>query len=388
MDRPPNGWNTLTMPSRSKRVMSIVLVCLTVLAALAVSASTYLGRPAFGQTPEGDALRAILASPNQVNGVFENPVPTPMFRKGESFARVLWQNLTSRPERLAPTQALPSVKQDLNALPLEQDTLVWLGHSSYYLHLAGQRILIDPVFSAYAAPVSFANLAFAGSTPYTAEDMPPIDLLLITHDHWDHLDHDTLTALMPKVRQVVTGLGVGSHLRAWGYASSLVREGDWMDSFPVTAQLSVHVLPARHYSGRALQRNRTLWVAFALVSPDRRWFFSGDSGYGTHFRQIGERFQGFDLVALDSGQYDDRWPLIHMTPEKAAQAAEDLKAQYLLPAHVGRFAMAQHAWDEPLQRIKATSQGRPFHLLTPVIGVAVEFDHGAPASTAWWEATQ
>lgn len=369
-----------------------MLTALVLLGALAAGTGVFLHQPQFGRLPEGEALRAVRASRHQVDGVFQNEVPTPMFVEGQNMASVLMTNMTSRPERLQPAQPLPSVKLDLKALPRDRDMVVWLGHSSFYVQLAGQRILIDPVLSDYASPVSFAVRAFEGSTPYTAADLPDIDLLLITHDHWDHLDHATLTELAPRIRQVITGLGVGSHLLRWGFAPERVRQADWADRFAVTGGLTVHVLPARHYSGRAMERNRTLWVSFALVSPERRLYFSGDSGYGPHFRSIGEQFDGFDLVALDSGQYDARWPLIHMNPEEAAQAARDLKAKVLLPAHVGRFAMARHAWDEPLKRIVDASQGQPFRLTTPVIGGEIILEgeraqvavNAVSATTGWW----
>ena len=362
-------------------VMGTILIPLL---ALALGAGWFLRQPRFGHAPEGETERAIQASPNQVNGVFQNQVPTPLFADGQSMGSILLGNLSSKPQRLQPAQALPSVKLDLRALPRDLDVVVWLGHSSFYVQLAGQRILIDPVFSGYASPVSFANVAFAGSTPYTAADMPDIDVLLISHDHWDHLDHDSLVALAPRIGQVVTGLGVGSHLLYWGFDPARVLQGDWGDSFPIFDHLVVHVLPARHYSGRGLERNRTLWASFALVGPERRLYFSGDSGYGPHFQAIGERFGGFDFVALDCGQYDPRWPFIHMTPEEAAQAAADLKAKILLPAHVGRFAMARHAWDEPLKRIVDASQGRPYHLVTPTIGSAVQLAHAGTMPTPWW----
>lgn len=354
--------------------------------ALGGATGLYLQRSEFGQPPGADRLQAIQGSPNQTDGVFHNAIPTPTLADGQSLPGVMWANLTQKAERLVPEQALPFVKTDLRALPLERDVVVWLGHSSYYLHIGGQRVLIDPVLSDYAAPVSFANQAFQGSNPYSVEDIPDIDLLLITHDHWDHLDHVTLTALRPRIAQVITGLGVGAHLVHWGFAPEVVNEGDWMQSFYLSTGLGVHVLPARHYSGRTLVRNRTLWVAFALESSGRRVFFSGDSGYGPHFAEIGKRFGGFDLAVLDSGQYDPRWPHIHMNPEEAVRAAVDLDAAALLPGHVGKFAMARHAWDDPFQRLVVASQSRSQRLLTPVLGEPVRLDEPNQTFSFWWQA--
>lgn len=264
------------------------------------------------------------------------------------------------------------------------DVVVWLGHSSYYVQLGGKKILIDPVFSISAAPIAYANDAFAGTTPYTAHDMPDVDYLLGTHDHWDHLDYPSAKALLPKVGQVIVGLGMGQYFEQWGYAPNRVREADWNSSFGELTELRVHVLPARHYSGRMLTRNKTLWVAFALETPQRKLFFSGDSGYGPHFREIGERFGGFDLVALDSGQYDKRWANIHMFPEQAAQAAEDLRTKALLPAHVGRFSIAAHDWDEPFKRIASAAAGKAYRLLTPGIGVPVRVGDESQSFSPWW----
>lgn len=351
-------------------------------------ASLYLQRPEFGRTPAGYRLDAIQGSPNQVDGVFQNAVPTPTLAEGESLPSVMWANLTQPAERLAPVQALPFVKTDLRTLPLDRDVVVWLGHSSYYLHIGGRRVLIDPVLSDFAAPFSFANRAFPGSNPYLPEDIPDIDLLLITHDHYDHLDHATLTALRPRIRQTITGLGVGAHLVHWGFAPETVREGDWMQRFEVSDALAVHVLPARHYSGRTMVRNRTLWVGFALETPGRRLFFSGDSGYGPHFAEIGQRLGGFDLAVLDSGQYDPRWPYIHMNPEEAVKATRDLRAATLLPGHVGKFAMARHAWDNPFQRLVKASEAQSLRLLTPMQGDPVRLDEPGQTFPAWWVAVR
>jgi L-ascorbate metabolism protein UlaG (beta-lactamase superfamily) len=185
---------------------------------------------------------------------------------------------------------------------------------------------------------------------------------------------------------VVTALGVGAYFQEWGYDSERITEGDWFDSFELGGGITLHLIPARHYSGRMLTRRQTLWVGFVLETPERRLLFSGDSGYGLHFAEIGKRFDGFDLVALDSGQYDARWAYIHMTPEEAAVAAEELGAELLLPAHVGRFALAKHAWDEPFQRISAASKEKDYQLVTPMIGEPIRLsDSTAQRFSAWWE---
>lgn len=348
------------------------------------AAWAYLQQTKFGRLPEGEHFETIKRSPHYVNGEFRNLVETPMFADGSSFVSILLKAPFNRGERLAPSAAVPSVKTNLKALSVDKDTVVWLGHSSYFIQLGGKRILIDPVFSTSAAPMPGANQAFDGSTVYSAEDMPKIDYLLISHDHWDHLDYPSVAALRSKVGEVICGLGLGAYFEHWGYPKARIHELDWYGVLELDKGIKVHVLPARHYSGRLLTKNQTLWAAFAVEAPERKVFFGGDSGYGPHFAEIGRRFGGFDLVALDMGQYDARWPYIHMVPEQAARAAEDLRANALLPAHVGKFAIARHSWDEPFKRIVAASEGRSYRLLTPRIGEPIEFDEEGRSYMSWW----
>ncbi|MBE2321402.1 MBL fold metallo-hydrolase, partial [Solirubrobacter sp. CPCC 204708] len=170
----------------------------------------------------------------------------------------------------------------------------------------GKRLLIDPVFSTSAAPLPWVNAAFPGTSIYSAADMPEIDGLLISHDHYDHLDYPSIQSLQPKVKEVIVGLGVGAHFEAWGYDTRQVHEADWNDSLQLGPDVQVVVTPARHFSGRTFTRDRSLWVGFALLSPHRRLFVSGDSGYGPHFAEVGQKYGPFDWVALDAGQYDPR----------------------------------------------------------------------------------
>lgn len=364
-----------------------MLLILSVFAgSLATAAYVYIQQPKFGRLPEGERLERIERSLNYANGGFGNLVITRVLTNDNSFISVLIENnFGEKNARLRPQSPIPSVKTDLKALDRAGDVVIWLGHSSYYVQLEGNRILIDPVFSASAAPVPYANTAFDGTSLYAVEDLPEIDYLLITHDHWDHLDYSTVMALEPKVGKVICGLGVGTDFELWGYAKDKILEADWFDELDLGSGFTVHVLPARHYSGRLMTKNKTLWVAYALETPEKRIFLSGDSGYGPHFREIGRKFDGFDLAILDSGQYDARWPNIHMFPEEAAQAAEELGAKALLPGHVGRFAIANHAWDEPFERLTAASEGKPYGLLTPMIGEPVAFGVEGQSFRQWWK---
>jgi len=368
-----------------KHFHRMLVIAVLLAATLAGGTWIYAQHPKFGKVPDGARLDTIKRSPNYSGNGFQNLIPTPMLAGDRSFVSVAIGFLFAKKDRAVPTLPIPSVKTDLQALDRNRDVVVWLGHSSYFIQLGGKRILIDPVFSASAAPVPYVNKAFDGTNPYTAEDVPEIDYLLITHDHWDHLDYSTVTALRAKTKTVVCGLGVGAHLERWGYDKEKIHEADWF-SVPESGDgFAIHVLPARHYSGRLLTRNKTLWVGYAITTATRRIFVSGDSGYGPHFADIGLRFGGFDLVVLDTGQYDERWPHIHMTPEEAARAAQDLHANALLPGHVGKFSLARHAWYDPYRRIAAASEGRSYRLLTPMIGSPVVLDDQHQRFSRWWE---
>lgn len=362
----------------------VVKAIMIILALGALAVVAYLQQPLFGELPDGERLARITRSANQSDGKFHNQIDTPMLTTDQSQLSIMLGDTFDKKGQLRPPGVIPTVKTDLRALDPSQDLVIWLGHSSYFVQLGGQRILIDPVFSTNASPIPLTNVAFDGTSIYTAEDMPAIDFLLITHDHYDHLDYPTIQALQPKVRQVVAGLGVGAHFEAWGYDPQVVHEADWYDTVGQAPKLQIHVTPARHFSGRTFTRDKSLWVGFALVSAQRRIFFSGDSGYAPHFAEIGRRYGPFDWVALDGGQYDTRWANVHMNPEQAAQAADDLHTRALTPGHVGRFSISAHDWDDPFKRITAASRGKAYALWTPEIGRPVYLDGRRQAFSPWW----
>ncbi|MCC7183846.1 MAG: MBL fold metallo-hydrolase, partial [Rhodocyclaceae bacterium] len=239
--------------------------------------------PSFGRLPDGERLERIQRSPNFVDGEFRNLDTTELFTEPAARWKSLRDFFFESKESLSPPHPLPMLETDLKVLDPQRDLVIWLGHSSYYMQLGGQRILIDPVFSAYASPVPFINRAFSGPYPYTAADMPPIDVLLLTHDYWDHVDYPTLTALEDKIASVIAPLGVGAHLERWGFEPGRIHELDWYEHQQIAPQFTVYAVPARHFSGRGLRGNRTLWAGFMLEAPDRRVYISGDSGYGRHF---------------------------------------------------------------------------------------------------------
>ena len=358
---------------------------------------TFLGTEAFGALPEGEALARVLASPHQANGVFRNLEPAPILADKQSFvtSRVRW--IFRKTERARPEQPLPFVKADLKT---GRDGIVWLGHSSLFVRVRGRTLLVDPVFSPCGSPVPFANRAFEGTTVYRASDMPPIDALVITHDHWDHLDHASVLALKDRTARVICGLGTGAHFARWGFEKGRILEGDWGDTLELFPDMALHLTTARHFAGRSLRNHdRALWCGFVLETPHLKLFHNGDGGYGKHFADIGNRFGPVDLAVLDSGQYNERWPTVHMFPHEAARAAEDVGARHFLPAHSGRFCLSQHPWDEPFTKAAELADNRSSHgsshgskhswkLFVPVMGSFVELSPGRvdfPEQPRWWE---
>jgi L-ascorbate metabolism protein UlaG (beta-lactamase superfamily) len=283
-----------------------------------------------------------------------------------------------------PPGVLPSKKTDLLNLDPAKNTLVWFGHSSYFIQIDGKKMLVDPVFSGAASPLSFTTKAYPGSDVYTTDDIPEIDYLFLSHDHWDHLDYKTIVKLKPKIKQIITGLGTAEHLEYWGYDINKISEKDWNETIDLSDGFTVHTTPGRHFAGRTFKRNRAMWMSFVLQTPSMKLFLGGDSGYDTHFAEIGNKFGPFDLAILECGQYNAYWKYIHMMPEETVQAAIDLKAARLLPVHWAKFSLALHDWDDSIKRVTAEAARKHVPLIHPLIGEEVDLRDPMP-SAKWWE---
>ena len=360
------------------------LVGLVVVSLVVVIVRQALRLPVFGAKAKGMRKERIQASPHFLKGQFQNPMPTPAFTEGYGMAKVTWEWLFDRAPKRNPDRRLPAVKTDLLAFQKTDEVLVWFGHSSYYFQLGGLRFLVDPVFSGSASPFKKGIPAFAGTNEYGVDDLPDIDVLLITHDHYDHLDYPTIRALLPKINQVYCGLGVGAHLQRWGVPAGQLREFDWHHHHQINSQIQLSTVPTRHFSGRGLIRNGTLWLGFVIETPAFKMLVGGDSGYGHHFQEIGAKHGPFDLAILENGQYDRKWKYIHMQPEEVLQAAQDLRAKRLLPVHSAKFALANHPWDEPLSRIHKSAQQQDVLLATPKIGEILQLQNPAQTFDTWW----
>lgn len=337
----------------------------------------------YGKLPSGERLKRIQASPNYKNGSFQNLTKTNAMAEDTSFFKTMREFL-NKPKNVKPSSGLPSVKTDLKNIKPDKPVIVWFGHSSYFIKINNKTILVDPVLSGNAAPLSFMIKSFKGADVYSTDDFPEIDILLITHDHYDHLDYKTMLKLKSKVQHVVCSLGVGSHLEHWGFSKTKITELDWWQN-TVTDDLSFTSVPGRHFSGRGIKRGQTLWSGFVLKTKNNSLFLGGDSGYDTHFKEIGDKFGPFDIAILECGQYNKSWPNIHMMPEETAQASIDLKANILLPVHWAKFSLALHPWNEPIERVTQKAKELRVTYTTPMIGEPVVIGNELPL-TEWWKA--
>lgn len=354
---------------------------------LALVVYAYLQHPKFGKNPSGQRLSLLQQSPQYKNGKFENSSFTPEITEGYGYFEVITEFLFKKVDRKIPTTTLPSVKNNLLTLSPEQDILVWFGHSSYFVQIEGKRFLIDPVFSGNASPIPGTTKSFKGTDIYSVDDLPPIDYLLITHDHYDHLDYQTIVQLKAKTKKIVCGLGVGSHFEHWGFSATDLIEKDWNEKIVLDQNITLYTTPARHFSGRGFNRCNTLWLSFVLKTPNFKIYLGGDSGYDSHFAEIGNKFGPFDIAILDNGQYNEKWKYIHNMPEDVIKAMKDLKAKRVFPVHSAKFSLALHSWDEPLIKVTELNQlsDQPTPLITPMIGELVELKNEKQAFQQWWK---
>lgn len=344
--------------------------------------------PQLGKAPSGERLNRLNDSPNFKNGKFENLSHTPTLTEGYSMLGILKKQVFEKNPNTKPLDGIPVVKTNLKTIDLEEDVLVWFGHSSYFLQIDGIKLLIDPVFSGHASPFKGSIAAFKGSNYFQVEHLPDIDYLLITHDHYDHLDYKTIKELhqQNKIKTIVCGLGVGSHFEHWGFSNERIVEMDWNETVELTKTIKLHTTPARHFSGRSFIRNNTLWLSYVLETSTKKLFLGGDSGYDSHFKTIGEKHGPFDFALLENGQYNLAWEAIHLLPEQLIQAAIDLQVKNLIPVHSSKFKLAMHPWNEPLEKVSQLHKEQKdiFHLITPKIGEKVNLKLTNRLTSKWW----
>lgn len=323
-------------------------------------------------------------SSNFKNGQFGNLETTPNFAPGVNFGSLLKQQLKRKESNLKPNT--PIEANPIFPHLIENNSFVWLGHSSLFLKIDNQHILVDPVQTVYASPVKGFNKSFPIHNQWKVEDFEHIDMVLITHDHYDHLDRQTIKRIL-KINPNVSfycGLGVGMHLKRWGAKAENISELDWEEKVQISNEFKLHFLATRHFSGRKWRRNNTLWGSFMLESKELTVYLGGDSGYGTHFKKIGAQFSKIDIAFLEMGQYNQFWPYIHMFPEEVIKAALDLKTSVLIPVHHSMFALSDHAWTAPLDAVRSWPDDLPFQYYIPQIGDVQFFNQPMPLQNYWW----
>ena len=363
-------------------IKRIIIVTLLVVAVLTAAVFLFMQQKTFGKNPTGQRLERIKKSPNYKNGSFQNLSPTEVLKEGASYLKMM-KDMLSRPKTVEPPNPMPSVQTNLKTVHADKPLIVWFGHSSYLIKSNATTILVDPVFSGNASPVSFFGKSFPGSDVYSVDDFPEVDVLVITHDHYDHLDYKTIMKIQPKVKKFCVALGVGEHLEYWGISPEKVVELDWWESSRILPAVELTATPARHFSGRGFTRAKSIWASYVLKIDGYTIYIGGDSGYDTHFKTIGDKYGPFDLVLLESGQYGVNWPNIHMLPEQTVQAAKDLQAKRLMPVHWGKFVLALHDWNEPIKRVVKSASGQGMPITTPKIGEPVIIDSIYPTQQ-WW----
>ena len=357
--------------------MKIIFIILGIVVLFVGAGLAILSHPAFGLWRHVSKER-IQASPNYRNGMFQNQEPTPQFTGDTaSTRRTFWRFLTNKDTLRAPQQPIPAIKTDLKNLPTDSDWLVWFGHSSYLFCLNGKRYLVDPVLKP-EWPATLMMKPFAGTDIYRPDDLPDIDVLIITHEHWDHMEYATLRDIRERVQTVICPLGIADYLRYWGYANEQIAEMDWAESLcrqtAIRDTITITCLPSRHFSNRLLgKRNQTLWASFMIEAGGRKVYIGGDGGYDKRFREIHERFGSIDLAFLENGQYNTNWKYIHTTPEDLEKVILDLQAKQVFTVHHDKFALSVHPWYEPDSVAHNLAARHNIHLLDAPIGTVVSY---------------
>lgn len=369
--------------SRHSRTLKLSLSALFTFtfAAGAITWDTWL---ATGIRADGDRLERMRTSPHWKEDRFVNSLPT----RHPSFTRALKEWATRPKAQTEPDTPIPLVRRtaaDFAAAPASGLRITWLGHSSFLIELDGRRVLLDPMFGKRASPLSWAGPARFHEPPLPLDQLPPIDAVVISHDHYDHLDLSTIQALRNRVPLFLAPLGVGAHLEYWGVEPSTIIELDWWESHSA-AGLTFTATPARHFSGRSLAtagRDVTLWAGWVVAGEEHRVFFSGDTGMFPGFAEIGERLGPFDATLIETGAYNRMWPDLHIGPEQAIAARVALGSGLFIPIHWGTFNLAMHAWTEPAERVLHAAQLAGVPIAIPRPGQSIE-PAAPPAPERWW----
>lgn len=348
-------------------------------------AGYYSYAPLGGRAKAAHRRRAA-SSPNHDGKKFVNYTPTSMDMTAVELGSLLRDQIRRAPAHRPQTKLTPIAPSFDMPVPAHDALVTWLGHSAVLVQLKGKTLLLDPMLSRTASPFQFVGpQRFPGSEVVRVEDLPPIDAVIISHDHYDHLDYESVRKLKHKTDKFFVPLGVGAHLERWGVSADRITELDWWESADFGG-ITLACTPSRHFSGRTLtDRFTTLWASWVIRTDDVRLYFSGDTGYGEHFTQIGKKYGPFDLAMMECGQYDLRWPNVHMQPEQTADAAHDLRARRMLPMHWGAFQLAFHDWTDSVERVLTAAAKHGTEVATPQLGETFVVKATTYPHKKWWQ---
>ncbi len=344
-------------------------------------------RKQFGGRLTKREIEKLAVSKNWNGDKFVNLEETKMDISFRTLPSLIKKQFTNRKER-TPQQNLPVIpfnKSDFLAAS-ESSKFIWYGHSVLLLRINNKTILIDPMFGNDTTPIApFTTKRFSKNTLAIIDELPPIDLVLLSHDHYDHLDYASFEKLKSKTSQFFVALGTARHLKSWGIDENLITEFDWWDS-AVFEDIKITFTPTRHFSGRGLKdRAKSLWGGWVFKTTNENIYFSGDSGDGNHFKIVGEKLGPFDIGFMECGQYNELWHQIHMYPEESIQAAIDAKVALAIPVHWGAFTLALHHWKDPIERFVAEAKKKETQIATPLLGELRELNKKYKEQN-WWEA--
>ncbi|WP_339217831.1 MBL fold metallo-hydrolase [Ornithinibacillus sp. FSL M8-0202] len=342
--------------------------------------------PVFGGNPSKQQQEKFEKLPNYQNGKFTNQVATEMNMGISGMFKMVKESIFPGDNDRSPTEDLPISKFDWEMVKSEEDSLTWFGHSTFLLSIDNKKILVDPMIGPRPSPVSFVggSKRYSQDLLHIIEELPPIDAVFITHDHYDHLDYTSILKLKEKGSHFFVPLGVSTHLIRWGVGKERITELNWWDETDFNG-LTIALTPSKHFSGRGLlNRNSTLWGGWVILGENTRFYTSGDGGYDKHFKEIGEKYGPFDITLIEGGQYDELWDWAHMKPEEALQAHLDVNGKNMMLIHWAAFTLSYHSWTDPIERALKEAERLEVNIMAPQIGETVPLNRDLPIEPDYW----